>query len=185
MELEYCNKRELTLSPDLEEHVIKFYSNVASSRFTNVEFKGFLEFDYNEDLKYTYYGITSLNEDKIYLAIKTFEYEDIIDHEEYELNQFIRNKARDYNRNGNNNVSYDKNDIKELLLPNINIDNIKEYCSEYKYLIFFSGCDDGSTFLRFNSEEKRDKFLDTLTEFESFEDLFFHEQEDFILYYFN
>ncbi len=101
------------------------------------------------------------------------------------VNQFIRNKARDYNRNGDNNVSYDKNDIKELLLPNINIDNIKEYCSEYKHLIFFSGCVDGSTFIRFNSEEKRDQFLDKLTEFESFEDLFFHEQEDFILYYFN
>ena len=53
MELEYCNKRELTLSPDLEEHVIKFYSNVACSRFTNVEFKGSLEFDYNAALKYT------------------------------------------------------------------------------------------------------------------------------------
>ena len=95
------------------------------------------------------------------------------------------NKRREYNRNSSNNISYSKEEIKDLLIPNINLDDLNSYYKEYKYFIFFRGCDDGSTFLRFNSEEKRESFLNKLLEFENFEDLFNYEEEDFVLFYFN
>lgn len=187
MENKHFNKKEITLTPQfLEDDVIKLYTENINFRYKNFKFKGFLEFE-NQDseVKNFYYGIFSKNHDKIYLAIRTFEYEDSIDREELNIKNFLKNKARDYNRNSSNNVSYNQEEIKDLLLPNVNIDNIQEYCKEFKYLIYFPGYDDGSIFLRFNSEEKRDKFLETLTKFEKFDDLFNYEEEDLVLFYFN
>ena len=106
MNLEIYNRKDFLSKPNLDEHTIEYYSNVKGSRFDNVEFKGFIEFDYNKDTRYSYYGQ-------------------------------------------------------------------------------FRGCDDGSTFLRFNSEEKREAFLNKLLEFENFEDLFNYDEEDFVLFYFN
>lgn len=175
----------LTNEPNLPKHIIDRYYNVDNSRFNNVKFKGFLEFDYNEDVKFSYYGVTSIDERKIYLVVETFEYEDLIGDENSDFDTFIANKTREYNRNSVNNISYSKEEVKELLLPNLNIDNVKEYCKEFKYCIFFSGCDDGSSFIRFNSEEKRDAFLEKLLRFEKFENLFEYEEENFVLFYFN
>lgn len=175
----------LTNEPNLPKHIIDRYYNVDNSRFNNVKFKGFLEFDYNEDVKFSYYGVTSIDEKKIYLVIKTFEYEDLIGDENSDFDTLIANKTREYNRNSVNNISYSKEEVKELHLPNLNIDNVKEYCKAFKYCIFFSGCDDGSSFIRFNSEEKRDAFLEKLLRFEKFENLFEYEEENFVLFYFN
>ena len=185
MNLEIFNKKEFLSKPNLDDHTIEYYSNVKGSRFDNVEFKGFIEFDYNENTRYSYYGQTSIDDKHIYLTVKTFEYNEELEDEKVDLERLIDNKRREYNRNSSNNISYSKEEIKDLLIPNINLDDLYSYYKEYKYFIFFRGCDDGSTFLRFNSEEKREAFLNKLLEFENFEDLFNYEEEDFVLFYFN
>ena len=185
MNLEIYNRKDFLSKPNLDEHTIEYYSNVKGSRFDNVEFKGFIEFDYNENTKYSYYGENSIDDKHIYLIVKTFEYNEELEDEKVDLERFIDNKRREYNRNSSNNISYSKEDIKDLLIPNINLDDLNSYYKEYKYFIFFRGCDDGSTFLRFNSEEKREAFLNKLLEFENFEDLFNYDEEDFVLFYFN
>src|SRR5574344_82902 len=82
----------------------------------------------------------------IYLTVKTFEYNEELEDEKVDLERFIDNKRREYNRNSSNNISYSKEEIKDLLIPNINLNDLDSYYKEYKYFIFFRGCDDGSTF---------------------------------------
>ena len=73
MNLEIYNRKDFLSKPNLDDHTIEYYSNVKESRFDNVEFKGFIEFDYNENTRYSYYGQTSIDDKHIYLTVKTFE----------------------------------------------------------------------------------------------------------------
>ena len=99
MNLEICNRKEFLSKPNLDNHTIEYFSNVKGLRFENVEFKGFIEFDYNENTRYSYYGQTSIDDKHIYLTVKTFEYNEELEDEKVDLERFIDNKRREYNRN--------------------------------------------------------------------------------------
>lgn len=108
-----------------------------------------------------------------------------LEDEKIEFEYFIDKKTRDYNRSSTNNIQYSKDEIKEMFFPNIDFNDFNKYFNEYKYIIYFQGCDDGSKYLRFKSEEKRNEFLETMKTFKSFDDLFEYEEEDLILFDFN
>ena len=178
------NKKELIDNPELHEYTIGYIKeSFNAKRFSNIEFKGFVEFDFDFDTtKWSYYGHVSENEDKIYLPIKYLEYDKSIDSELIEIEEFIENKKREYNRNSVNNIEYSKEEIKNLFFPNIDLSNPNKYLEEFKYLIYICGPDDGSKYLRFNSEESRDKFLNKILSFENYEDVFTYEEENYLLF---
>lgn len=185
MDLDIEFKNELTLEPNLEEHIKKYIEAKTFSRCINHEFKGYLSFPFDDSLYNTYYGNTSINNKEIYLPIEYFEKNDSLADEQIEFEYFIDSKTRDYNRASVNNIKYSKNEIKEMFFPNIDLENLEKYFKEYKYFMFIQGCDDGSKFIRFNSIEKRDEFLEKMKSFKSFDNLFDFEEEDFILFDFN
>ena len=110
MNLEIYNRKDFLSKPNLDEHTIEYYSNVKGSRFDNVEFKGFIEFDYNKDTRYSYYGETSIDDKYIYLAVKTFEYNESIDSEKVDLERFIDNKLLEF-ENFEDLFNYDEEDF--------------------------------------------------------------------------
>lgn len=187
MKLELNNTKTLIDNPNLEEHIIKYASSTFSNkRFSNVEFKGFIEYPYNDDVCNGYYGFRSIDDTKIYAPIEFFEYNKEIENETFEILNFIDHKKREYNRTSKqNNIYYSDEEIKELFLPFIDLNNMEKYFNDYKYVLFIEGCDDGSKFIRFNSEEKRNLFLDKAINFENFDDIFTYEEEEYFLFDWN
>ena len=109
-----------------------------------------------------------------------------IENENCEILNFIDHKKREYNRTSKqNNIYYSDEEIKELFLPFIDLNNMEKYFNDYKYVLYICGCDDGSKFIRFNSEEKRNLFLDKAINFENFDDIFTYEEEEYFLFDWN
>lgn len=185
MKLDLETINELTLNPNLEQYIKDYIESKSFSRVKNQEFKGYFAFPYNDELCHTYYGNKSIDNNEIYLPIEYFELDSSLEDEKIEFEYFIDKKTRDYNRSSTNNIQYSKDEIKDMFFPNIDFNDFNKYFNEYKYIMYFQGCDDGSKYLRFKSEDKRNEFLEIMKTFKSFDDLFEYEEEDLILFDFN
>ncbi len=131
----------------------------------NFEFQGFIEVPF--DSRYSYFAHT--NENRMYLAI-FFRKDRMKRDETFYLKEFIKKQAKF--------LSCSEEEIKENFLPDINFDTYRE---DYPFVLYFQGCDDGSYYFRFKSQEKREKFLKKCLTLKDAEEIFNYTHTNLII----